>query len=86
MADTKLADLVVAWCEAENKYATETAPGGLARYVTAHRLYHAGRALFAAAGVTTIEGRYALNRYFENPSTQTQGLLDAQKKRRLALS
>jgi hypothetical protein len=85
MACREYRDLLVEWCEAQDQYDVENFTGGFPSYVTAHRLYHAGRALFAAVGVTAIEGRYSLNRYFENPSTQTQGLLDAQKKSKSAL-
>ena len=73
-------DLIAEWCEAESAYSLAVRPGGLARYVIAHRLYHAGRALFDAVGVEAPEGRYAPNQYFERPSKQCQGLLDRKER------
>ena len=82
MADDELFDLVIEWCEAKAKYDYENFPGGYPHYSTAHRLYHAGRALYIATGIEAADGRYSFNRYFERPTKQTQGLLDDYRERK----
>jgi hypothetical protein len=80
MADTEILDSVREWCEAQAQYDQENFPGGFPRYSTAYRLYHAGRALYDATGVEAADGRYSINRWFEKPTAQTQGLLNDNKK------
>jgi hypothetical protein len=80
MADDELFDLVIEWCEAKAKYDYENFPGGYPHYSTAHRLYHAGRALYIATGIEAADGRYSFNRYFEEPSESCKELLDGPTK------
>ena len=80
VVDKKIIVIVAEWCEAQVKYDQENFPGGFPRYSTAYRLYHAGRALYIATGIEAADGRYSLNRYFEKPTAQTQGLLNDNKK------
>jgi hypothetical protein len=73
---SKLRKKVEEWCEASAAYDRENFPGGLPKYKTAHRLYHAGRALFEAVGVEAGAGRYeAGNNWFEKPYARLKELL-----------
>lgn len=60
MHDTirKLKAVAAEWCEAQSQYDAEVFPGGFPKYYTARRLYLAGTALYAAAGVEPRDGRY----------------------------
>lgn len=81
MADTKLLALVREWCAAKAQYDDENFPGGFPFYTTAHRLYHAGRALYLVSGVEPAEGVYKFNKWFEHPTERTQKILDTNQKR-----
>jgi hypothetical protein len=63
------------WCEAQAQYDYEVFPGGMPYYVTGYRMYHAGRAIFAAMDVEPAEGRYSYNKWYEEPNEACQGLL-----------
>jgi len=80
MADKKLLALVREWCDAKAQYDHENFPGGYPFYTTAHRLYHAGRALYLVSGVEPAEGSYKLNKWFEHPTDHNQKILDANRK------
>jgi len=80
MAADELFKLVAEWCDAQAQYDQENFPGGFPRYSTAYRLYHAGRALYIATTVEAADGRYSINRWFEEPTAQTQKLLNDNKK------
>jgi hypothetical protein len=69
-------DLIKEWCEARAQYDYDNFPGGFPYYAVAYRLYHAGRALYAAAEVEPAEGIYSFNKWFEKPSAAHQALLD----------
>ena len=80
MADTKLLALVREWCDAKAQYDHENFPGGFPFYMTAHRLYHAGRALYFVSGVEPAQGIYKFNKWFEHPPEHTQKILNTNRK------
>ena len=62
-----LMGVVVEFCEARSAYDRENFPGGFPKYYTAQRLYLAGMALYAAADVEAVVGRYVPgNSWFVN--------------------
>jgi len=81
MADTEILDSVREWCEAQAQYDQENFPGGFPRYITARRLYLAGRALYLATRIEAADGRYSVNIYFEKLTEKTKGLLNDAARR-----
>jgi hypothetical protein len=72
--------LIEEWCEAQAVYDRENFPGGMPKYVTARRLYLAGRELYKLTGIEAATGRYerssANNSWWINPPDRVKVLID----------
>jgi hypothetical protein len=58
-------------------YDRENSPGGFPKYVTARRLYLAGRELYELTGIEAATGRYEPNNsWWINPPDRIKEMLD----------
>jgi len=68
--------VVEEWCEAQKDLELDYWPANLPTYKRAHRLYHAGRAVYGAVCIDPGPGRYEYNDYFEHPGPPEKKLLN----------